>query len=81
MSDLDEELVLEFQVEAQEHLGTVEPALLEIEGSDAERRNELLHSIFRAVHSVKGASGFFWARPDPGTLAHDGKPVDAGSRW
>lgn len=59
MSDLDEELVLEFKIESQEHLGTVEPALLEIEGADPERRNELVHLIFRAVHSVKGASGFF----------------------
>lgn len=59
MSDLDEELLREFKVESQEHLAAVEPALLEVEDADAERQNELLHLIFRAVHSVKGASGFF----------------------
>lgn len=59
MADLDEELVLEFKVESQEHLATVEPALLQIEDAGPERQNELLHLIFRAVHSVKGASGFF----------------------
>lgn len=59
MEETDIELLEGFKAEAEEHLADVEPRLLELEGADASRREELLHSIFRAVHSVKGASGFF----------------------
>ena len=59
MSEQDAELLNEFKVEAEEHLSGVEPQLLEMEGADDARREELVHGIFRAVHSVKGASGFF----------------------
>jgi two-component system chemotaxis sensor kinase CheA len=59
MEDLDPELVAEFKTEAEEHLAQVEPALLEMESCDAARRQELVNQIFRAVHSVKGAAGFF----------------------
>ncbi|MEM7412903.1 MAG: chemotaxis protein CheA [Myxococcota bacterium] len=59
MSDSDASLLLEFKVESQEHLNVVEPALLEMEHAPDARRTELIHEVFRAVHSVKGTAGFF----------------------
>ena len=46
-----------FFEEAYEHLGTMENVLLQLDerGSD----EELLNAIFRAAHSIKGASGTF----------------------
>ena len=46
-----------FFEEAAEHLATVEATLLALESRD--RDPELLHAIFRAEHSIKGASGTF----------------------
>lgn len=43
-----------FYVEAEEHLEHMEAALLQLE--DAPRDTELLNTIFRAAHSIKGAS-------------------------
>ncbi len=57
--EYDTELLLEFKIEAEEHLGEVEPAILEMDGCEPERRQDLVNLVFRAVHSVKGASGFF----------------------
>jgi two-component system chemotaxis sensor kinase CheA len=46
-----------FFEEAAEHLATVESTLLALESGDDDP--ELLHAIFRAAHSIKGASGTF----------------------
>ena len=46
-----------FYVEAAEHLQHMEGALLQLEG--APRDTELLNTIFRAAHSIKGASTTF----------------------
>ncbi len=43
-----------FYVEAEEHLEHMEAALLQLESSPND--NELLNTIFRAAHSIKGAS-------------------------
>ncbi|NUQ63505.1 MAG: Hpt domain-containing protein, partial [Pirellulales bacterium] len=43
--------------EAAEHLAVMESALLDLERAPGD--HELLHSIFRAAHSIKGASGTF----------------------
>ena len=59
VEEQDLELLAEFKTESEEHLAEVEPQLLELEDADAERSQEIVHGIFRAVHSVKGASGFF----------------------
>jgi len=53
----DPTLLLEFIAESQEHLDTVDAKLLEYERSPTDP--ELINSIFRAVHSIKGAAGFF----------------------
>lgn len=46
-----------FFEEAAEHLATMEEALLRLERTPDD--SELLHCIFRAAHSIKGASGTF----------------------
>lgn len=43
--------------EAEEHLATMETTLLELESAPHDR--ELLAKVFRAAHSIKGASGTF----------------------
>jgi two-component system chemotaxis sensor kinase CheA len=55
---LDPELVSEFVAQSLEHLEDVEPLLLDMEkrGSTSP---EAMNEMFRAVHSIKGAAGFF----------------------
>lgn len=50
-----------FFEEAYEHLGTMENGLLQLDERGADR--ELLNGIFRAAHSIKGASGTFGFTP------------------
>ncbi len=52
----DTSLLLEFIAESLEHLEGIDSDLLEYE-KDPENR-ERIDSIFRAIHSIKGASGF-----------------------
>lgn len=52
----DSELFAEFCAEAIDHLDNVESLLLEAENSFT---SEQIATIFRGVHSLKGASGFF----------------------
>jgi two-component system, chemotaxis family, sensor kinase CheA len=59
MSSQDDSLVQEFITESQEHLGDIEPDLLKMEQEAPEVDNETINRIFRAIHSIKGASGFF----------------------
>lgn len=54
----DEELIGEFVVESNEHLEDVENQLLSIEAGGANIDLDLVNTVFRAVHSVKGAAGF-----------------------
>ncbi|HAN99197.1 MAG TPA: hybrid sensor histidine kinase/response regulator [Planctomycetaceae bacterium] len=54
----DAELIAAFVVESLEHLADVENQLLSIESGGAEIDIELVNTVFRAVHSVKGAAGF-----------------------
>ena len=58
MSFDDPELTAEFVVEAREHLADIESQLLEIEAGGADLDVELVNTVFRAVHSIKGAAGF-----------------------
>lgn len=53
----DPTLLLEFIAESQEHLQTVDQKLLEYEQCPTDE--ELINTIFRAIHSIKGAAGFF----------------------
>jgi two-component system chemotaxis sensor kinase CheA len=55
----DDELLGEFIKESREHLTTIETDLLAIEEGGANIDAELVNKVFRAAHSIKGASGFF----------------------
>jgi two-component system, chemotaxis family, sensor kinase CheA len=62
MSDYNDEAFLNelratFRVEAQEHLQNLATCLIELESTDnAERQAPLIETIFRDVHSLKGAA-------------------------
>lgn len=58
MNEYDRELLNEFVIESSELLESVEETLLGID-SDNPLDPEAINEIFRAVHSVKGTSGFF----------------------
>jgi two-component system, chemotaxis family, sensor kinase CheA len=60
MSDFsDENLIQEFLVESQDHLENIEPDLLVLEKMGSGVDPEIVNRIFRAIHSIKGAAGFF----------------------
>ncbi len=59
MADLDDEIYLLFLEESQEHLEDIETDLLEMEDQRENLDSDLVNKIFRAVHTVKGGSGFF----------------------
>jgi len=48
-----------FVEESQEHLQSIEPDLLALEESGENVDQDVINRIFRGVHSLKGASGFF----------------------
>ena len=56
---MDDELLGVFVAEAREHLATIEGDLLAIEEGGANVDKELVNKVFRAAHSIKGASSFF----------------------
>ena len=53
---MDEELLGEFLTESNESLESIEQQLMDLEASPED--SELLDSIFRAIHTVKGSCGF-----------------------
>lgn len=55
---LDADLLHEFVEEAREHLGDIEMQLLQIEAMGADINDDLVNTVFRAIHSIKGAAGF-----------------------
>ncbi len=59
MIDQNDEVFLLFLEESQEHLEDIESDLLELESQQDNLDDELLNKVFRAVHTVKGGSGFF----------------------
>lgn len=54
----DAELIAAFVVESLEHLSDVENQFLQIESGGENIDVDLVNTVFRAVHSVKGAAGF-----------------------
>jgi two-component system chemotaxis sensor kinase CheA len=54
----DDELLQEFVVESAGHLAEIEGQLLQIEAAGEEINADLVNTVFRAIHSVKGAAGF-----------------------
>ena len=57
MSIFDPDILEVFIEESKEHLDTLEPDLLLLEKNPED--TETINRIFRAVHSIKGTSGFF----------------------
>ncbi len=55
----DESLLLEFVAESRDHLSSIEPDLLVLEREGSKTDAEIINRVFRAIHSIKGASGFF----------------------
>ncbi|MFI4875596.1 MAG: chemotaxis protein CheA, partial [Blastopirellula sp. JB062] len=58
----DNELVAEFVIESIEHLANVESQLLAIESGGSNIDLDLVNTVFRAIHSIKGAAGFLGLR-------------------
>jgi len=56
---MDDELLIGFINESREHLATIEADLLTIEEAGADVDTDLVNKVFRAAHSIKGASSFF----------------------
>ena len=54
----EDPIVAEFIVESGEHLADVENQLLAIESAGADIDVDLVNTVFRGVHSIKGAAGF-----------------------
>ncbi len=59
MDDTMKELLEEFISESKEHLSTIEEDFLELEQQKDNPDSKLVNKIFRAIHTIKGTSGFF----------------------
>lgn len=55
--DSDVEILAEFITESTENLDDLDTKLLSLEHDQADK-NEILNHVFRAIHTVKGGSGF-----------------------
>ena len=71
MDDADD-IVKEFLVESYENLDRLDRELVKLENSPDDR--EVLASIFRTIHTIKGTSGFL-AFDKLGALAHAGESL------
>lgn len=65
----DDQILAEFVVESREHLAGIENQLLAIESGGENTDLDLVNTVFRAVHSIKGAAGFLGLN-SIGHLAH-----------
>jgi len=65
----DAELFAEFVIESQEGLAGIEQQMLSIEAGGADVDLDLVNSVFRTMHSIKGTAGFL-GLTTIGTLAH-----------
>ena len=57
--DMNDETLLTYLEESREHLANIESNLLNIEESGADIDEDLVNTVFRAAHSIKGGAGFF----------------------
>ncbi len=55
----NQEIIDEFVAESRDHLADIETQLLAIEAGGAAIDSELVNTVFRGIHSIKGAAGFF----------------------
>lgn len=61
---MDDSILQDFVIESKDHLSVIEEGLMAMDEGDAD-----VHSIFRSIHSIKGASGFL-GLPTLSSLAH-----------
>ncbi len=59
MSDRSQKALSDFVSEAQETIDALGKGLMQLEGAGAEPEPEVLNSVFRAAHSLKGLSSMF----------------------
>lgn len=59
LDDTMRSLLDEFVAESKEHLGSLEEDFLALEQQKDNPDSELVNKVFRAIHTVKGTSGFF----------------------
>jgi len=59
MSEPDDAILDELIIESREHLENIEPNLLALEKEGGTVSGEIINSIFRAIHSIKGGFGFY----------------------
>ncbi len=55
---VNEALIKDFVADSREHLSSIEPDLLALEGQGDQVDPEVVNRVFRAVHSIKGFSSF-----------------------
>lgn len=55
---MDADIINEFIEESREHLADIEVQLLSIEALGEDIDDDLVNTVFRAIHSTKGAAGF-----------------------
>ena len=58
MDQLDDEILAMFIEDSSEHLANIEAALMDMERHGADIDEELVNTVFRAAHSIKGGAGF-----------------------
>ncbi|MCK9294563.1 MAG: chemotaxis protein CheW [Desulfobulbaceae bacterium] len=59
MSAADDAILDELIIESKEHLENIEPNLLALEKEGGQVSPEIINTIFRAIHSIKGGFGFY----------------------
>jgi len=55
---IDQALLDDFLIEAREHITNIENSFLTLEKQDDSNDSTYIDKIFRAIHSIKGSSGF-----------------------
>jgi two-component system, chemotaxis family, sensor kinase CheA len=70
--DISDDIVKEFLVESHENLDRLDRELVALEKDPSDR--EILGSVFRTIHTIKGTSGFL-AFEQLGAIAHAGEDL------
>jgi two-component system chemotaxis sensor kinase CheA len=58
MKDMEEEIIRDLVQESLDHLGLIEPLLLQAESDPSSLDSEKMNHLFRALHSIKGGFSF-----------------------
>jgi two-component system chemotaxis sensor kinase CheA len=58
MDQMDDEILAMFIEDTREHLANIESALMDMDRHGADIDEELVNTVFRAAHSIKGGAGF-----------------------